>query len=98
MTVLIEEERSQSTVFVFAGVFAVLVILGITAYYLFFSVPPVIDLASPKQISSLDEISTIGTFDVISLEKDAVFRALVRKVPPPTIDYEGRPNPFLPYR
>lgn len=98
MTVLIEEERSQSTIFIFAGALAVLFILGITAYYLFFSVPPVIDLASPKQVSTLGEVSAIGTFDVTSLEKNAVFRMLVRKVPPPVLEYEGRPNPFLPYR
>lgn len=102
MAIVIEQEKRQMNWIGMIGVLVVLGILAVSAYYLFFASPPIVEnFISPKletvdDFKKINEIEKDNGFDVVV--SDPQFKALNKnfEIKIPSSEMIGKANPFLP--
>lgn len=93
MAILIEEEKKQINWFVLLGVFIVVIILGVTIYYLLFINPSSIDVIIPHTLKSLEQVEQIE-FNPAEILDNPVLKNLSPKTDPITAEPAFNSNPF----
>ena len=88
-----EEKEKKGGWFGFGILFVVLLIIGITAYYLFFIQPDLIETVAPIQLTSIDELTRIK-FDPAAVINSEFFTQLNQIVPAQTLGPAGNAAPF----
>lgn len=94
MAIVIQEERGgQRGWFGFGILFIIVAIIGISAYYLFFVQPELIDsTVAPIKLESIDELKSLQ-FDPNEV-LGSYFQNKQYNVPAPTISQGGNAMPF----
>lgn len=96
MAIIVEEEKNKIGLVSILTWAAVLVIIGVTVYYIFFAKPEIIEVAVPSNFKNITPLSQIklNPEDVIN---NPVFQSLKQYVSSPKVQSVGRANPFLPF-
>jgi hypothetical protein len=95
MAIIIEpQERRGGNIlsFLLWGVFILALFAGL--YYVFFTKPELIDIATPRELKDAQEIANIK-FDPNALASSPQFKALRPYVTEPSLPALGRSNPFI---
>ncbi len=95
MAIIVEEEKTKVNILKIVMWVALLAIIGVAVYYIFFAEPQLVEFAVPPAFLNINPLATV------SLNPDEVingqaFQALKPYVTPPTPGNSGRPNPFAP--
>ena len=97
MAIVIEENKKNINWFALAVIFAILLSLGITIYYLFFASTPLIERVVPEEIKSVETISA-NAFDPSSVINDKTYKILRQYINPVEVSTSTLPvraNPFV---
>ena len=94
MAIIVEEERPKVSITQILMWLAVLIVMGIAVYYIFFAKPEIVDIAIPSTFQNVNPLAevTLNPEDVIN---GPAFQALKQYVTPPSPGNAGRSNPFL---
>jgi hypothetical protein len=95
MAIVIEQEKRKINWFSLASVLLLVVVIGVSIYYLFFASTPLVEKVAPARLQSIQELS------LIKLQPEAVisspyFQVLKQYVNPIEIQSGavGKINPF----
>ncbi|OGM92414.1 hypothetical protein A2755_01490 [Candidatus Wolfebacteria bacterium RIFCSPHIGHO2_01_FULL_48_22] len=80
MAIVIQEERNTGSWFGFSILIVVLVILGVTLYYLFFVQPDILTAVTSRNLQSLEEFSQMQ-FDPRDVTESEFFKKPKQFVP-----------------
>jgi len=97
MAIIVEEEKKIGSIVRIVGWLAVLVILGVAIYYLFFVAPPSAAVPTPVGLSNLTSLSKVNIASG-SVAQTQQFLSLQQYIPSPSAQGPagvGRTNPFL---
>lgn len=96
MAIIVEEERSKVNIVRLLGWLGVIVVIGVSIYYIFFVTPELVVLPQPPSLTTITPLSTI------SLHPESVLNSpgyTSLKTPgfalPDGHAPAGRPNPFV---
>ncbi len=94
MAIVIEEEKNRISPISIATWLVVLIIIGLAAYYIFFTQPELIEVAAPSNFQNIDPLSKINLNpeDVVN---GSGFQSLKPTITLPVPGNAGRDNPFL---
>lgn len=97
MAIVIEQNRKRFNWFALAVIVALVAIIGIAVYYLFFSPVPLIGSVLPPGVSSIEKISS-SKFDPTSISQNSLFQVLRQYVNPVQVPspLPQKANPFSP--
>ena len=97
MAIVIEEEKPKVSIIHVLMWFTVLVVIGLSVYYIFFAKPEIADIVVPSTLRNVEPLAkiTLNPEDILNSE---VFQGLKQYVVPPSPGNAGRSNPFLPTR
>ncbi len=93
MAVIIDEEKKPVNWLMLGIVIAVVVIVFVGGYYLFFKKPELIETVAPQELDRLNSLSQVS-FDPAGVLNSSVFKALRQYTTPPVLPTAGRDNPF----
>lgn len=96
MAIILEEERKPTNWAAIAGTIAVVFLVFIGAYYLFFKKPELIDAVVPSKLEPINVISQIPQIDPLSIVNSSNFKLLRDYTTPLVTPPIGRGNPFRP--
>ncbi|MBI4993776.1 hypothetical protein HZC33_02360 [Candidatus Wolfebacteria bacterium] len=94
MAILIEQEKQKTNWFSIIVAGSIILILVITAYYLFFVNPASIEIVVPSRLKLLKETGQIKLINPTEIIDSADFKSLKVQVAPITPDSAFNPNPF----
>ncbi len=94
MAILMEEEKRKINWFTLAIVVAVVVILGLTIYYIFFISPSTIEVIVPSRLKLLQETEQLK-FDPNEILNNDMLKNLKPQVAPVIPEPASNINPFL---
>jgi len=96
MAIIIEEETNKISIVSILSWLAVLVIIGVAVYYVFFTKPQLVEVAAPPNFKDIDPLAKISLNpeDVVNSQ---AFQSLKPYVTIGTPEAAGRQNPFLPF-
>lgn len=94
MAILIEQEKQKKNWFNLAVTGLIILILAITAYYLFFINPSSIETVVPSRLKLLSETSQIKLINPTEIIESPAFRNLKIQVAPIFPEAAFNPNPF----
>lgn len=97
MAIIVEEERSRTTITPILGWIVTLSIVGFAAYYIFFAVPESVTFSPPTNFQNIEPITQIGVNPNTVLQSP-MFQSLKQYIAEPTGTapaHVGRPNPFI---
>jgi hypothetical protein len=95
MAIILEEEKKTTNWVGIIGIVAVLMVLSIGSYYLFFKKPELIEVIVPDRLRELNELSTTR-FDPKVVVDSPTFRVLRDYALPLPAALKGREDPFRP--
>lgn len=94
MAIYIEEEKTKNgSWFGFSVIFIVLIIVGISAYFMFFIKPEVIDVVLPVNSEVFDELSMLN-FEPKDVISNNFFKYLKVHIPQNSLPPAGNSSPF----
>lgn len=96
MAVYLEEKQKSTNWFAIITVILIIGLLGIGFYFLFFAVPPIIEVIVPPILETTMEITKVQ-FDPALIINSDNFKSLRSYTGLPTIGSIGRENPFIIY-
>jgi len=94
MAILIEEQRDRGQWITIVIWLVIIVVIGFSAYYLFFKRPNYVEIAIPDNYKNTTELIkfNLRPDEVVNLPQ---FQALKQYVTVPALPSTGKANPFL---
>lgn len=94
MAIVIEEEKNRISPISIATWLVVMIIIGLAAYYIFFSQPQLVEITAPQIFQNIDPLSkvNINPEDVVN---GPGFQSLKSTITLPEPGNAGRANPFM---
>ena len=95
MAIIVEEEKSRISLVTVVIWLAILIVIGVAAYYIFFTEPQLVEVTSqPAGFENLNPLSKIN-LNPNDLLTSQAFQSLKQYIELPVAGNAGRPNPFL---
>jgi hypothetical protein len=95
MAIIVAGEKQKSPLAAILTILAIVIILVIGAYYLFFSPAPAIEkVIVPQDLQSISQVSKVS-IDTQAITESATYKTLVPKLPALQVSGYGRANPFI---
>ncbi len=99
MAIIVEEERSRVNIVRLLGWIAVLAIIGIAVYYIFFVTPELVILPQPSSLNTINPLGSIANSvnpeGVLNSPAYTSLKSPPVELPKPNVA-AGRTNPFVP--
>lgn len=98
MAIIIDEDKKKSFPFAFVGWLAILAIICVAAYYIFFVQPQLVILPTPANLDSIAPFANaaINPSDIVSSSAFTSLRSTIVPPSPKGPASIGKSNPFLP--
>jgi hypothetical protein len=97
MAIIVEEGKKKNNLLAIAGWVLFLAIVGVSAYYIFFTEPQLVPIAATGTLSTIAPIANIK-LDPQTIVSSTQFESLQSDITLPTPEGPtpvGRPNPFI---
>jgi hypothetical protein len=98
MAIIVDEDKNKANIFRIFGWIGILIILGATVYYVFFSAPEIVVISPPASFQYVTPLASV-TLHPLDVLNGAAYLSLKSTVPLPTPTGPvavGRTDPFLP--
>jgi len=97
MAIVVSGEKQKSPFFAILATGVIVIVLGVGAYYLFFSPAPAIEkIIVSQDLQSISQVSKVN-IDTQAITESPIYKTLVQKLPALQASGYGRANPFLPF-
>jgi flagellar basal body-associated protein FliL len=94
MAIVIEEEKNKINILSIITWLVIIVIIGLAVYYIFFSQPQLIEVATPSSFQNINPLAKINISPENVINGPA-FQSLKSTITLPAPGNAGRGNPFL---
>jgi len=97
MAIVVAGEKQRSPLFAISATLVIALVVGVGAYYLFFSPAPAIEkIIVSQDLQSISQVSKVN-IDTQAITESPIYKTLVQKLPALQVSGYGRANPFLPF-
>ncbi len=97
MAILVAKEKQGNPLAVILIIAAVLIVVSLSVYYLFFSPAPAIEkIIVSQDLQSISQVSKVN-INTQAITDSAAYKSLVSKLPALNPSGYGRTNPFIPF-
>ena len=97
MAIVVAGEKQRSPLFAISATLVIALVVGVGAYYLFFSPAPAIEkIIVSQDLQSISQVSKVN-IDTQAITESPIYKTLVQKLPALQASGYGRANPFLPF-